>query len=163
MSEVTLDALLNELGMTHLQLEVTCTRQHLQDIALFLKSWRTVAPYLGLSTAEVEEIERDGKEEKERRLKTLESWKSKFAFKATYMVLIETFLKIGQASQAEQVCHVLVPQSSKKGIWRCVRITCMLRSHRLVASLFKFIVDCFQWRRIWWLLSQFTVQWPWRS
>ena len=59
MSEVTLDELLEEVGISHKQLDETCTNEHLHDIALFLKSWRTLAPHLQLSSSEVEAIERD--------------------------------------------------------------------------------------------------------
>ena len=115
MSGVTLDELLKEVGVTPSQLDVTCTREHLQDIALFLESWRTVAPYLGLSETEVEEVERDGTEEKVKRQKILGSWYAKFAFKAKYRVLIEALLKIGRADQAMKVCRVLVSQHPKEG------------------------------------------------
>ena len=48
-----------------------------------------MAPHLGLSKIEVEEVERDGAEEKEKRQKFLEVWKAGFAFKAKYFVLIK--------------------------------------------------------------------------
>ena len=115
MSGVTLDGLLKEVGVTPSQLDKPCSREHLQDVALFLESWRTVAPHLGLSRTEMEEIERDGREEREKRLKILELWKGKFAFKATYKVLIEVCLKISRADQAEKVCRLLVSQHSKEG------------------------------------------------
>ena len=115
MSWVTLNELLEEVGVSPAQLDKACTSEHLQDIALFLESWRTVAPYLGLSSVEVEEVERDGTEEKDKRQKILKVWKAKFAFKAKYKVLINTLLKIGRADQAEQVCRVLVPQRPKEG------------------------------------------------
>jgi len=55
------------------------------------------------------EVVRDGTEEKEKRQKIHESWKAKFAFKAKYILLIKTLLKIGKADQAKQICHLLVP------------------------------------------------------
>ena len=109
MSGVTLDELLKEVGVSPSQLDKACTSEHLQDIALFLESWRTVAPHLGLSRSEVEEVEREGGAEKEKRQKILDSWQGKFAFKAKYSVLIKALLKIGRADQAEQVCRLLVP------------------------------------------------------
>ena len=74
-----------------------------------------MAPHLGLSRSEVDEVEREGGAEKEKRQKILDSWKGKFAFKAKYIVLIEALLKIGRADQAEQLCRLLVPQQSKEG------------------------------------------------
>jgi len=115
MSRVTLDELLEEVGASPAQLDKACTSEHLQDIALFLESWRTVAPHLGLSNIESEEVENDGRAENEKRRKILEVWKARFAFKAKYMVLIKALLKIGRADQAEQVCRILVPQQPKEG------------------------------------------------
>ena len=106
-SGVSPDELLAEVGVTHIQLDKTCTREHLLDIAIFLTSWREVAPYLSLSSAEVEVTERDARSEAERKRKMLEVWKDKFGFKATYRVLVETLLKIGRADQAQKVCHLL--------------------------------------------------------
>ena len=115
LSRVTLDELLEEEGVFSTQLDKTCTREHLRGIAMFLESWRTVASHLGLSNAEVEEVQRDGTEEKERKRKILEVWKARFGFKATYKVLIEALLEIGRADQAQEVCHLLV-QQHKEGI-----------------------------------------------
>ena len=120
MSGVSLDELLKEEGVAPSQLDYTCSREHLQDIALFLESWRTVVPHLGLSKADVEEVERDGTEEKEKKQKILESWYAKFAFKAKYRVLIEALLKIGRADQAVKVCRLLVSQHSKEGTQLCM-------------------------------------------
>ena len=122
---VTLDELLKEVGVAPSQLDETCTKEHLQDVALFLESWRTVAPHLGLYRSEVEEVERDGTEEKAKRLKILEAWYSKFAFKAKYRVLIEALLKISRADQAMKVCCVVVSQHSKEGTQLCMLSSCL--------------------------------------
>ena len=109
MSGVTLDELLKHVGLTDEQLDETCTHEHLRGIALFLMSWRTLAPQLELSS-KVDAIEKDAHSEEERKQKFFEAWKAKFAFKATYRVLVEALLKIGSADQAEQVCRSLVSQ-----------------------------------------------------
>ena len=101
---------MGEVGVTHAQLDKTCSEENLRDIALFLESWREVAPRLGLSSAQLETIERDAHSEQEKKLKILESWKAAFAFKATYRVLVEVLLKISRANLAEKVCCLLVQQ-----------------------------------------------------
>ena len=116
MSGVTLDELCTEVGVTLTQLDKPCTSEHIQDIALFLESWRIVASRLGLSDAEVEAAKINATSEEERRQKILATWKAKFAFKAKYRVLIETLLKIGRADQAEKVCRVLIPQQPTGGM-----------------------------------------------
>ena len=40
------------------------------------------------------------RKKKKKRQAFLESWKAKFAFKATYMVIVKALLKIGRADQA---------------------------------------------------------------
>ena len=121
MSGVTLDELLEEVSVTPSQLDNACTREHLQDVALFLESWRTVAPHLGLSNTEVEEVERDETEEKaKKRQKILEAWYAKFSFKAKYRVLVEALLKISRADQAVKVCRLLVSRCCKEGTQLCM-------------------------------------------
>ena len=120
MSGVTLDEILEEVGVTPSQLDNACTREHLQDVALFLESWRTVAPHLGLSSAKVEEVERDETEEKAKKQKILEAWRAKFTFKAKYRVLVEALLKISRADQAVKVCRLLVSRCSKEGTQLCM-------------------------------------------
>ena len=105
------------------QLDDEWTREQIQYIALFLESWQTVAPHLGLSTVEVEEVKKDGREEKVKRQKLPESWKTKFAFKAKYRMLIVALLKIGQTDQVQQVCHVLLSQHSKEGTYLWISLT----------------------------------------
>ena len=120
MSGVTLDEVLEEVGVTRSQLDNACTEEHLQDVALFLKSWRLVAPHLGLSSTDVEDVERDGTEEKAKRYKILEVWHEKFVFKAKYRVLVEALLKISRADQAVKVCRLLVSRCSKEGTQLCM-------------------------------------------
>ena len=112
MSGITLDEVLKETKVHPTQVGKPCTTEHLRDIALFLESWQTVASHLGLSTTDVEQVERDAASEEIKRQKVLEMWKNRWAFKATYRVLIEALLKIGHADQAEKVCRLLEP---KKG------------------------------------------------
>lgn len=69
--------------------------------------WKRIVPHLGLSLANITEIEVDSKDEPERRLKALLKWRTKFAFKATYRILMEAFLTIEDASHAVSVCTML--------------------------------------------------------
>ena len=74
----------------------------------FLESGQKGAAHLGLSMVEMEEVEKDGREEREKKQN------AKFTFKAKYKMLI---VKIGRAHQVQQVCHVLPSQHSKEGTW----------------------------------------------
>jgi len=63
-----------------------------------------------LDDPEIEAVELDGNNEEERRYKSLQTWKRKFAFKAIYRRLIEAFLECDRADHAEKVCKLLAPQ-----------------------------------------------------
>ena len=104
----TLDDLLKELRMPRSLLDQKCSDEHLNSISLFL-GWRTVAPHLGLSELDIQEIESE-KTEPEKRLKTLQKWRKKFGFRAKFTLLVKTLLNIGNAEDAERVCRVLQPQ-----------------------------------------------------
>ena len=106
MAGVTLEELVKKVGVAPEALHERCSDDHLRSISLFL-DWRSVAPHLGLSETEREEIESDGKKHSGKKLKTLEKWKSKFVFQATYRRLIEVLLTIGRADHAEEVCKLL--------------------------------------------------------
>ena len=94
-------------GVDPEKLNEPISNDHLLKIALFLTSWRIVAPYLGLSEMDVDGIEQEGKNETEKRLKALQMWKGKFAFKATYRKLVEVLLSLAMVDVAEKICLLL--------------------------------------------------------
>ena len=108
MAAITLDELLKEVGVHPERLNDTISDDHLHKIALFLTSWRNVAPYLGLSEMDVNDIEQGGREVKYMSLKALQIWKGKFVFKATYKKLVEVLLSLGMPDVAEKVCRLLL-------------------------------------------------------
>ena len=87
-------------------LDQECSDKHLKSISLFLDRG-SVAPHLGLSEIDIQDIDCDKRKEAEKRLQTLEKWKRKYAFKATYRKLVEILLDIGDASSAQKVCKLL--------------------------------------------------------
>ena len=96
-----------KVGVCPDKLDNCISDDHLLKIALFLTSWQTVVPFLGLSEVEVNDVEQGVKDEQVKRLKALQKWKSKFAFKATYKKLMEVSLSLSLADVAEKICHLL--------------------------------------------------------
>ena len=92
MAAITVDELLKEVGVHPEKLNGSISDDHLYEIALFLISWRKVAPFLWLNDIDLDRIEREGKNEQEKRLKALQKWKARFGFKATYRKLVEVLL-----------------------------------------------------------------------
>ena len=119
MSGVTQDELLHRVGIKPTQLDEVCSDEHLRKIAQSLESWRELRVHLGLSRADGEEIERDSRSEPEKRQKILQLWRDRFAFKATYKVLVEGLLSIGNAKMAETVCRLVKQQSDVGGKYFC--------------------------------------------
>ena len=107
MAAITLEDLLKEVSAHPEKLNESISDDHLRKIALFLTSWRKVATYLGLRDNELEDVEQEGKDEQDKRLKALQKWKGKFAFKATYRKLMEVLLSLTMADVAEKVCRLL--------------------------------------------------------
>ena len=112
MAGVTLDELLQTVGVDLTQLNKACSDKHLRKIAQTLESWRQLSVHLGLSPAEVKAIQEDGRSEPEKRQQMLQVWQNKFAFKATYRVLVEALLAISNAKMAAEVCSLLKQRSN---------------------------------------------------
>ena len=109
MERPTLDGLVKKLGISLTLLGQKCSDEHLKSISLFL-DWRIVAPHLGLSETDIQDIDFDKRTEPEKRLKALQKWKMKRGYLATFKNLVQVLLKVDHADDAEQVCRLLQPQ-----------------------------------------------------
>ena len=106
MAGITLDECIEEFNLSDEVLDTKCSDEHILAVSSFL-DWKGVARYLKLNESEVGEVESDGRDEQDKRHKTLQKWKSKFAFKATYRNLIQALLNSGKGDHAEEVCILL--------------------------------------------------------
>ena len=107
MAAITLEELLKEVGLCLEKLDDSISDNHLREIALFLTSWQTVASHLDLDENDLDDAEQGGRKVKDKSLKTLQIWKGKFGFKATYRKLVEVLLSLAMADIAEKVCNLL--------------------------------------------------------
>ena len=108
----TLEELVKEFGISVDQVDQKCSDEHLNSISLFL-DWRTVAPHLGLSERDIEDIKSDERMEPERRRKALLKWKTKYSIEATLKSLVVVLLTVGNADSAESICRLLKSQAQK--------------------------------------------------
>ena len=108
----TLEELVREVGISVDLLDQRCSNEHLKSISLFL-DWRDIAPHLGLSERDIEDIEADTRTESGRRLKALQKWKKKYSYKATLKSLVVVLLKIESGDDAEKVCRYLKSRAQK--------------------------------------------------
>ena len=106
MAGITLEDCMKHFDLTAEVLDAKCSIKHIADVSGFL-DWKGVAQHLKLTDSEVEEVDSDGRDEADKRHKTLKKWMSKFAFKATYKSLIQALLDSGRGDHAEEVCKLL--------------------------------------------------------
>ena len=93
---IGLDALANE-----------CSQTVLRSLADFCEDWRLIGKRLELTHTDVNDIDRDYRTEKEKRVGMLEKWREKFAFKAKYQTLVEALLAEGKSTDAIEACRVI--------------------------------------------------------
>ena len=98
---------MKETETRHERLDEVISDDHFHEIARFLTTWRAVAPCLKLAEIDLDAIERECKDEQEKKVKALLKWKGKFAFKATYRKLVEVLLSLAMADVAEKICRLL--------------------------------------------------------
>ena len=100
---VTLNNILMEVRLPKAALEERCSEEHASCISVFL-DWRRVAPHLGITKTEKDDIECNLKSDSERALECLRRWKEIHTSKATYLMLVEILLMVGLPDQAEKIC-----------------------------------------------------------
>ena len=116
MAGITFEELIAYVGISADQLNKPCSDEHIASISLFLANWQTVAPHLGLTETDEEDVEAEGKKTQDKRYKTLRRWKDKNLFKATYRVLVDVFLRLGKANLAEKVCRLLADEGTQTDV-----------------------------------------------
>ena len=94
---------MQEVGVPPEKLNESISDDHLREIALFLTSWRTVTSHLDLDENDLDNVEQEGKDEQDKRIKALQIWKGKFGFKATYRMLVGVLLSLAMADVAKKV------------------------------------------------------------
>ena len=94
------------------KLDQPCRDEHLSDIALSITEWKSIAPFLGLTKAEEENIEKDCAANETQKIGMLQKWREKLGRKATYGKLIKVFWKLKRADLVEEVCELLQTESS---------------------------------------------------
>ncbi len=109
--ELSLEEVLR--GVPPEKLDQPCQDEHLCDVARHVTDWPSLAPLLGISRAEMEEIR--GKwpfSVLGQKIEFLRKWQEKQGRKATYRKLCKALYKAGDVTLAEKACDVLTSQGS---------------------------------------------------
>ena len=94
--------MLKRFGLKENDMNCRCSEETIRAVAPKMTKWRL--DYLSLGQETVDKIEREFRHEDERQLNYLKRWIELCAFNATYKVLVQSFMKAGNASLAELVC-----------------------------------------------------------
>ena len=89
------------------RLNEQCKEEHLEALAIYPPKWEMLNPELGLDRVDLKISLLYAMSSEEIHLEILKRWRYKFADEATYMKLIEVYLKIGNADLASRVCELL--------------------------------------------------------
>ena len=108
MAIVSIDDLLDYVGLTHEDLRTRCSDEDLRKISLLTTNWEKYASLLKLPDTDAQDIHNRSQDQDEKMLLALQRWKQMFAFKATFEFLVkEVFLEVNDAEVAENVCYQL--------------------------------------------------------
>ena len=75
MAGITIDDCIKHFDLTAEVLDAKCSNKHIADVSRFL-DWKGVAQYLKLTDSDVNAVDSDGRDEADKRRKTLENWKT---------------------------------------------------------------------------------------
>ena len=114
-SGISLQDLIDIVGRrrTARQLDEEVSEEHLRDVSRIIDDHEIVGCELGLSSAEMEAINRYARTQQLKKVIMLRKWKEKFAWNATYRRLIEALLKCRRVDDAQKVCELLAPSKHR--------------------------------------------------
>ena len=90
-----------QLSLTHLQTK--CDDDLFLDLSEQISSFEDTAPYFELTQPEINEIIVDCRTERSRKLRMLWNWKTKHGSEATYLAIVNIFLRLKDRYLAEFV------------------------------------------------------------
>ena len=111
-SEISLQNLIERYTLSDELLDETVSKEHVKEASRVIDDHEILGPELGLSAAQMAAIDQKQAPELQR-VAMLKKWKQKFAWKATYRMLIEALLKCSRADLAQQLCEWLVQSKFK--------------------------------------------------
>ena len=104
-----LEDIIKHTGVTHKQLELECDDVLLNDIAEHIVSYWKYGPRLGISAADITTFQQNMMIADDAKLITAEvfkKWHNRRTFHATYRVLVEVALELGDETGATKICEI---------------------------------------------------------
>lgn len=101
----SLDELLESVSKK--SLDKPCSDEHIVEIASKVTNWRLIAPHLGLTEVDEENIVQNHRDVQLQRREMLRTWQQKFGFRATYGSLARALHKAERVDLVEKVIELL--------------------------------------------------------
>lgn len=89
-------------------LQKPCDDDLLRKVALKLSKWKSLAPYLGLSEVDEENIASSYTDVGAQRVKMLRTWRERLGQRATPQALAEAFWEVNRLDLIEEICMLLL-------------------------------------------------------
>ena len=104
-SPITAEELAKEAGLPLECLDRSFDEKYVHLLSGFCDRWESIGYGLQLTKSDISGVKDDSPDTEVRRIVMLQTWKERFAHKATYRALIEALLQSGRAQQALNMCH----------------------------------------------------------
>lgn len=110
-------------------LDRECTEEDLLPLSEFCFSVTVFGAALGLREVDTTDIDRDNRDNEEKRFAVVQKWKESFANLATYRKFVEALLKRRKRNQAREVCRYLAGKiQEENGTSVCMSVYCVAMS-----------------------------------
>ena len=106
MAQISARDLATDLGLAADKLSKPCDSKIIPSLSDCFSQWRVVFASL-LSEIDLGDINRENHTEEEKRIAALHKWKARKGDGATYEVVVNALLNIGEKGQAESLCKIL--------------------------------------------------------
>ena len=110
---ITIKDVVNQASISLDILSEECSRTVLLDLAKCCDRWKLVGQRLGLSEAEISDVDGDNRTAQEKRVGMLMKWKER-SLTTSYLVFIEALLSQGMTQAAIEACKVIGAAASRQ-------------------------------------------------
>ena len=111
----TINELILKAGVKD-RLNKQCSEQAIEKIIEYCKQWKRIGSKLGLTTTQIEDIDKEKKTEDEKRSTMLSMWKQIYSYKATFEKLVKAIYDCDCTEDAYQICIHLATTEGKDDI-----------------------------------------------
>lgn len=106
-SPINANELAEEAGLSSQCLDIPFREEYAHLLAEFCDPWEEIGYHLNMIKSDINSINGDKTTIKMKTITMLQTWKERFAHRATYRALIEAMIQSGHAQQALNICQKL--------------------------------------------------------